>query len=271
MKRVLITGTQGKIGSSFAQYLEREPGAYEVSCLSLRDETWRTADFSGYDVIFHTAALVHQRETAESAALYHRINYELTRDLALKAKAEGVGQFVFLSSGSIYGKIEGVITRDTPPQPVTCYGKSKLEAEKALIPMNGEGFSIAILRPLMVYGEGCKGNYQTLEKLAQILPILPDYQNRRSLVSLETLCSQTKELIDRQAEGIFFPQDKTTVCTCELIQRIAARQGRRLRRSKLLNPAVSLLRKATSKGKKAFGDLVYQDLKALPLDGSEKR
>lgn len=271
MKRVLITGIHGQIGSSFARYLEREPGTYETSCLSLRDEAWRTADFSGVDVVVHTAGLVHQRETAENARLYHQVNCELTRELAAKAKAEGVGQFVFLSSGSVYGKIEGVITGSTVPQPVTEYGKSKLDAEKALISLRGEGFAVAILRPLMVYGPGCKGNYRTLEKLARILPVLPDYPNRRSLVSLETLCAQMKDVIDRRAKGIFFPQEETAVCTCELVQRIAERQGRRLRRVRLLNPAVSLLRMTTSQGKKAFGNLIYQDLRALPLDGPEER
>lgn len=270
MKRVLITGTHGQIGSSFAQYLGREPEAYETSFLSLRDGTWRTADFSGWDVIVHAAGLVHQKETAENRDLYHQVNCELTRELAAKAKAEGVGQFVFLSSGSVYGRIEGIITGSTVPRPVTEYGKSKLEAEKALAALRGEAFAVAILRPLMVYGPGCKGNYRTLEKLARILPVLPDYRNRRSLVSLETLCVQMKDLIDRRAEGIFFPQEETAVCTCELVQRIAERQGRRLRRTWLLNPAVSLLRAATPQGKKAFGDLVYQDLRALPFDSLNK-
>lgn len=265
MKRVIITGARGQIGSGLARCLEG--GDYEVSRLSLRDGAWKTDRFSGVDVLVHTAALVHQRETPENAGLYRQVNCELTRDLAAKAKAEGVGQFVFLSSGSVYGKIEGVITGSTVPQPVTEYGKSKLDAEKALISMRGEGFAIAILRPLMVYGPGCKGNYRTLEKLARILPVLPDYPNRRSLVSLETLCAQMKDLIDRRAEGIFFPQEETAVCTCELVQRIAERQGRHLRRTRLLNPAVSLLRTMTPQGKKAFGDLVYQDLRSLPLDG----
>lgn len=266
MKKILITGTHGQIGSSFARYLEQEPKAYETSCVSLRNGTWRTADFSGWDAVVHAAGVVHQRETAENRALYHQINCKLTRELAAKAKAEGVGQFVFLSSGSVYGKVEGIITGSTVPRPVTEYGKSKLEAEKALAALRGETFTVTILRPLMVYGPGCKGNYRTLEKLARILPVLPDYRNRRSLVSLERLCVQMKDLIDQGAEGIFFPQEETAVCTCELVQQIAERQGRRLRRTRLLNPAVSLLRAATPQGKKAFGDLVYQDLRALPLD-----
>lgn len=266
MKRILITGEHGYIGRCLGEYLASRPEGYKIGRLGLRDDYWQQTDLSGYDVIVHAAALVHQRETAENASLYYKVNRDLTIELAKKAKAEGVGQFVFLSSGSVYGKLEGVITKDTEPSPVTNYGKSKLEAEQALISMKGKNFAVAILRPLMVYGEDCKGNYRTLVKLARIAPILPTYENRRSLVSVDTLCAYMKDVIDRRAEGIFFPRDKEDVCTCELIQRIAERQGRRLRRVKILDPAVKLFCLTSDLGKKAFGDLVYQKLDVLPFD-----
>lgn len=268
MKRVLITGEHGTIARRLGVFLaERE---YEVSFLGVRDGGWRKADFSGVDAVVHAAALVHQKETAENAALYARVNRDLTVELAEKARAEGVGQFVFLSTGGVYGLMEGVITKDTVPRPVTNYGRSKLEAEEALIPMSGEGFAVAIIRPLMVYGKGCKGNYRTLEKLARIAPALPAYENRRSLVEAGTLCGRIEEVIRRREEGIFFPREREDVCTCRLIQRIAAEQGRSLRRTRLLNPAVRALRACSAAGKKAFGDLIYQDLDKLPLSGWKK-
>lgn len=266
MKRILITGERGRIGRHLGEFLADRPEGYETRFLGLRDGEWRKSDLSGYDAVVHAAAVVHRKETAENAALYYEVNRDLTIELAEKAKAAGVGQFVFLSSGSVYGKVEGVITRGTRPRPVTNYGKSKLEAEEALIPMNDEGFSVVILRPLMVYGEGCGGNYRALEKLARVAPVLPDYRNRRSLVSVETLCACIADVIGRRAEGIFFPRETEDVCTCELIQKIAESRGRRLRRVKLLNPAAGLLRACTSAGKKAFGDLTYQGLDRLPLD-----
>jgi len=266
MKRILITGKHGYIGQSLGEFLSNKPEEYKIIFLNLRDDKWRQVDLSAYDVLVHAAALVHQRETAENAALYYKVNRDITIELAEKAKAEGVGQFIFLSSGSVYGKLEGVITKDTKPQPTTNYGKSKLEAEQGLIPLESKDFAVAILRPLMVYGEGCKGNYQTLVKLARIVPVLPDYKNQRSLVSIETLCMCLKDVIDQRAEGVFFPQEKVPLCTCEMIQQIAEGQGRRLRRVKLLNPAVKLLRQTTALGKKAFGDLVYQKLDTVPFD-----
>lgn len=266
MKRILITGKNSYIGQRFAQFLLEQPEEYSVSFLSLQNRNWYQTDLSQYDVIVHTAGLVHRKETAENAALYYEVNRDLTVRLAKKAKSEGVKQFLFLSTGSVYGKLEGIITKDTKPQPNTSYGKSKLEAEEALIRMDGDGFAVAILRPLMVYGPGCKGNYQFLVKLAKVAPLLPDYKNRRSLVSIDTLCLCLREIIFSRGHGLYFPHDMEDVCTCEMIQQIAREQGRKLRCTRLLNPVVGLLRICTSAGKKAFGNLTYQDLDRLPLD-----
>ena len=265
MKWILITGENGYVANRFAAFLAERSEEYRTAFLNLRDDSWRRKDFSQYDVVVHAAALVHQKETPENAAEYYKVNRDLTLELARKAKAEGVGQFLFLSTGSVYGLTEGIITKDTAPHPVTNYGKSKLQAEEALVPLHEEHFSVAILRPLMVYGDGCKGNYRTLEKIARITPVLPNYANRRSLVSIENLCRQMLDIISDSGWGYYFPHDPEDVCTCELIGRIAEAHGRNLRRLKMLNPAVSALRKMTTVGKKAFGNLVYQDLEYLPF------
>ena len=86
--------------------------------------------------------------------------------MAKKAKAEGVAQFIFMSSMSIYGKNTGRINKDTMPKPNSYYGKSKWQAEVALEQLVSETFQVAILRPPMVYGDGCRGNYSLLKKFA---------------------------------------------------------------------------------------------------------
>ncbi len=266
MRNILITGKTGYIAQQLAEYLAWFPDKYRVTSISVRSNTWKELDLSQFDTVVHTAGIVHKKETPENAHLYYEVNRDLTEAVAKKAKADGVRQFILLSSGSVYGLTEGVITENTKPCPVTNYGKSKLQGEEAVTVLRSESFAVAVLRPLMVYGEGCKGNYRTLVKLAQIIPVLPDYRNRRSLVSIETLCAYIKDVIDRQSEGIFFPQEKAYLCTCEMLQAIAEKEGRHLRRCKLLNPAVRILRRTTSVGRKAFGDLIYQDLDVLPFN-----
>lgn len=266
MKRVLITGKNGYIATRFEAYLESFLEEFQTESVSLRGTDWVQMDFSQYDSVVHTAGLAHIKETQENAKDFYAVNRDLAEAVARKAKSEGVRHFLLLSSGSVYGLTEGVITADTKPRPRTHYGKSKLQGEKAVIALRAPDFKVAVLRPLMVYGEGCKGNYRTLEKLARIAPVLPDYRNQRSLVSIKTLCACMKDVIDRKAEGIFFPREEKAICTCEMIQKIAKTRGRHLRRLKLLNPAVSLLRRTTVAGRKAFGDLVYQNLYYLPFD-----
>ncbi len=259
MKRVLITGKTGYIAVSLYNCLKGFPEEYAVETITLRGESWRAEDFSGYDAVVHCAGLAHSRETVENAHLYYEINRDLTVAVAKKAKADGVRQFVFLSSLSVYGMDEGVITPETAPQPKSAYGKSKLEAERALRAMESEEFRVAILRPPMVYGSGCKGNYQMLAKLARRLPAIPSYVNQRSAVSIARLCECIRTVIDDCAGGIFVPQDTAYLCTCAEIRRLAAENGRRPPVTGLLNFGPALLRRFTAKGRKAFGNLTYNE------------
>ena len=90
------------------------------------------------------------------------------------------------------------------------------------------------------------------------------------MVSIETLCGAVQALIDAPRAGVFFPQEPEPIATRDLIERAMREQGRTPKRSKLLTPAIRVLRACTRVGKKAVGDLVYEDLYALPLpDGEE--
>ena len=258
MKRILITGAGSYIGTSFEQYLAQWPERYQVDSLSVRGEDWKQADFSPYDAVVHVAGIAHIRETEENKHLYYEVNRDLAVALAEKAKADGVHQYVFLSSMSVYGMDEGAITVATKPHPKTHYGISKLQAEQGMETLQSDDFKIAVLRPPMVYGEGCKGNYQALEKLAKALPVFPNYKNQRSMIHIEKLCAVMKQIIDAGETGLFLPQNEQYVCTCQMVREIAANQGKQMHLLSLLNPFVSLLVKCSAKGKKAFGDLYYE-------------
>lgn len=258
MKRVLVVGANGYIGSSFYAFLRKFPQEYIADTISVRDDVWQSKDFSIYDVLVYTVGIAHRKETKENAALYYQVNRDLTVRIAEKAKREGVRQFIFLSTVSVYGMNEGIITKNTPPAPHSNYGKSKIQAEEQLRLMHCSDFAVTIIRPPMVYGDGCKGNYQALIKIAGAAPFFADYRNRRSMISIENLCGYLKGAMDTGAGGIYFPQDPEYVCTCQMIRQIAERQGRNLPLLPVLNPCIALLRLMTTKGKKAFGDLIYE-------------
>src|SRR5699024_7985821 len=132
MKNILITGVNSYVGNSLADWLSQWPEKYKVDKISLRDGSWEEKDFSTYDTIVHVAGIEHQKETKKNRDLYFKVNRDLTYQVAQKAKREKVNQFIFLSSMSVYGLIEGVINERTPLRPNTCYGKSKLEAENLI-------------------------------------------------------------------------------------------------------------------------------------------
>lgn len=258
MKKILITGAGSYIGESFARYLQQFPGEYQTESVDMIGGSWREKSFAGFDAVYHVAGIAHIRETAENAHLYYEVNRDLAVETARKAKEDGVPQFVFLSSMSVYGIEEGCITRKTQPNPKSNYGKSKLQAEKGLEELCSEDFRIAVLRPPMVYGEGCKGNYQSLVKFARVMPFFPDYQNKRSMLHIDGLCETVKKLIDTQGSGLFLPQDPQYVCTCRMVRSIASEMGKNMKLLKILNPAVSVAKRCTGMGKKAFGDLYYE-------------
>ena len=273
MKRILITGAGSYIGTQVKAYLGRFPEQYAVSELNMHGEDWKKFCFRDYDAIVHTAGIVHRENTKRDPAfqeLYTRVNTELPVQAAEKAKAEGVKQFIFLSTMSVYGLTAPVgkpvfITKDTPLCPVDHYGRSKAEAEERLLPMSDSAFRVAILRPPIVYGKGCKGNYRALQIFAGKLPVFPLVENQRSMIYIENLAELIRQLIDDEAAGIFCPQNDEYTNTSRMVAAIARAKGRRVVLVGGFTWALKLLGKWIPAVNKAFGSLCYE--KALSAYG----
>ena len=263
MKRILITGANSYIGASFEEYMKEYDG-YQIETLDMKNPEWRNHDFSSYDTVFHVAGIAHQKETKENAHLYYEINRDLAVEVARKSKDSQVNQFVFMSSMSVYGLdySHKVINIDTPLKPKTNYGKSKIEAEQEIMKLQDKDFIISIMRPPMIYGPGCKGNYQMLSKMAKRLPIFPNIRNERSMLYIGNLCSFIKECIDEQKGGIYFPQNSEYISTSRLVLEIAKANNRTIHLTKALNPIVYIASKIPGKiggmCNKAFGNMTYE-------------
>ena len=265
MKKILITGRGSYLGNSLKAYLEAFGNHYRVDCVSLRSGDWMEQSFRGYDAVYHTAAIVHQPRSKTDPgelARYRAVNRDLAVAAAKKAKAEGVRQFVFLSTMAVYGLTAAfgktvTITAQTPTVPKDNYGLSKLEAERALLSLEGPDFRVAILRPPMIYGKDCKGNFRSLVSMARRLPFFPKVPNRRSMLYVGSLNRLVQQIIDREDRGIFCPQDPEYVNTSAMVQAIAASQGKHLLLIPGFSWALHLLRHLTGAVDKAFGSLVY--------------
>lgn len=270
MKRVLITGANSYIGTSFEKYVdEHYSDELEISTIDMIDGGWREKDFSPYDIVYHVAGIAHAdvgNVNEEVKKKYYAVNTDLAIEACKKAKDEGVKQFVFMSSAIIYGDSapygkQKRITKDTEPQPSNFYGDSKWQADIGVRELADEMFVVAVLRPPMIYGKGSKGNYPMLAKMAKKLPIFPDVRNERSMLYIENLCEFLVQVMIREKGGVFWPQNLEYTCTSEMVRTIAEVFGHRIFVSKEWNWIVSVARLIPGKPKeladKAFGNMGY--------------
>nr|WP_122013019.1 NAD-dependent epimerase/dehydratase family protein [Maliibacterium massiliense] len=271
--RIVIFGQGSYIGTHFAQYILAKDAQTRIDVLDAQSDAYKTYDFAGADAVLHVAGIVHRRETAENRGLYMQVNCDLAAAVAARAKAQGVGQYVYLSSMSVYGTNGGRdvrITHDTPPAPENAYGKSKLAAEQALFALADERFCVACLRPPMVYGKGCPGNYMQLQKVAMSSPFFPKADNRRSMVHIDILCAFLALVVRERAGGLLFPQNAEYVNPADMVRRIAACHGRKVRLVGGLRPLLRALVGKVGVVTKVFGDLVYDQALSDAFGGREQ-
>jgi UDP-glucose 4-epimerase len=265
MKKILITGANSYIGTSFETYLKQFTDEYTVDTVDMIDGTWREKSFAEYDTVFHVAGIAHSdngKISEEKEKLYYAVNTDLTVETAKKAKADGVKQFIFMSSAIVYGESapigkEKLITKDTPVSPANCYGDSKVQAENGILPLNDDSFKVVVLRPPMIYGKGSKGNYPTLVKMALKIPAFPYVKNQRSMLYIGNLCEFIRIMIVNEEQGIFWPQNAEYSNTSELVKIIAAAHGKKRPLVKGFGWSLKLMSHATGLINKAFGSLAY--------------
>ena len=241
MKKVLITGANGFVGTFLCAYFDRigipyrravrkeekGVGSDTVAVGDIDSQTdWSNA-LSDIDVIIHLAARVHVlREDADNPLdEFRRVNSEGTLNLARQAAASGVQRFIYISTIKVNGEetFDRPFRADDDPAPADPYSISKFEAEKGLVAISLEtGMEYVIIRPPLVYGRGAGGNFNRLVNLVKkgwYLP-LKSIRNKRSLVSIENLCSLLSVSISHVDAGnkILLVSDGHDVSTPELIK-----------------------------------------------------
>ena len=259
MKKILITGKNSYVGKSLEQWLGNNPERYSIDTVSLKDDSWKEKDLSGYDVVFHVAGIAHVSSDPKMEDLYYKVNRDLTVETAMKAKADGVKQFIFMSSIIVYGDSTSnkrVIDKKTLPTPSNFYGNSKLQAEEGIKPLESDKFKVVIVRPPMIYGKKSKGNYSRLATLAKKTIAFPDIDNERSMLHIDNLCEFIKVMIDEEETGLFFPQNAEYVKTSELVKTISQVHGQKIWMTRLFNPMIKLMF-GVGVVNKIFGNLVY--------------
>jgi nucleoside-diphosphate-sugar epimerase len=227
MTRILITGANSFIGTNFKEF-SKFRNTEEVSLIDKRPED---IDFTGYDVVLHLAAIVHQSEKI-TEEMYFKINSDLCLKVAECAKKAGVSQFVFMSTVKVYGDNntkDELRNEKSECNPGDAYGRSKLDAEERLKKLTGDSFIVSVIRTPLVYGNGVKANMHRLIKLVDHFPVLPfgETGNRRSFTYIENLTGYIDRIIEKRISGVFIAKDATSLSTTELVSFIADCLGKK--------------------------------------------
>lgn len=177
-KKVLVTGGTGFIGSYLIKKLV-EIGC-EVRVLvransnidilkdisnvhfikgDIQDMASMKMAAKGIDVVYHLAAKLHLPMDSNDPELY-ATNVVGTKNLLDACISENVSIFIFFSSAAVmFGSHNNVMDESTPCHPSAKYGKTKLEAEMIVNDYHKKyGLITTILRPVVVYGVGERGN-----------------------------------------------------------------------------------------------------------------
>lgn len=254
--RILLTGGNGFVGSSLCKKLlsqkrqvtsavrnasewkgEDDPRLKLVSVGNIDAHTDWLVALEGCDRIVHLAARAHvlHDESKDALLEFRKTNVDGTVQLARMAKDAGVKRFVYVSSIGVNGSVSSrPYHEDDIPIPVEPYAVSKLESELALQELckNGE-MELVIVRPPLVYGPGCPGNFLRLMKLVESGLPLPfgSIHNRRSFVGVSNLVDLlTVCLFHPDASGrIFLASDMEDVSLPELLRILAKGMGKSAR------------------------------------------
>ena len=239
---VLVTGSDGFVGRHLVPYLARQ--GYRVIAASRTPARFENPEITGAalpdlsqpfdwrpllrqcDAVIHLAGIAHKTVPDD---LHDRVNHLATAELARAAVECEIKQLVLISSIAAQSGVcsDRELTEDAPPKPVNAYGRSKLAAETAV---RAAGVPFTILRPVVIYGDGEKGNFATVHKIARLPIPLPigALTAQRSILSIANFCSAVATaLTDPRMRGeTFIVSDPVPVTVPDLVARYRIGLGR---------------------------------------------
>ena len=226
--KVLIVGKNSYIAQRTGAWFKKKPVPVAVEYISVRDDSWKQSDLSGFDAVIYTAAIVHRKDEVPLET-YETVNAQQPFEFAQAAKAAGVKQFVFLSTMGVYGQDKklpngNIVDANTPLKPFPGYGSSKLKGEQLIQTLEDDAFHVSIIRPANVYGKGCKGGYLSgFAKITSTLPVLPRAfeESRQGMLFVDNLAELCWLVVNSDCSGVYPAQDRTPVSAYDIMRAMA--------------------------------------------------
>ncbi len=219
MDNIFISGATGFVGTNLVKYFN---GEYTI--IPYRKDSPLVINQT---IVIHLAGKAHDLKKTSNLEEYYQVNTEFTKKVFDAFLASDAKLFISLSSvKAVADEVQGELTEELIPKPITHYGKSKLLAEQYILSTEiPEGKRVYILRPCMIHGPGNKGNLNLLYKLASkgIPWPLGLYENKRSFCSIDNLMFIIRELIEREdiPSGVYNVSDDQALSTNEVISFMA--------------------------------------------------
>ncbi len=186
MKKILIIGGGGYVGSALADYLCKK--GYEISIYDLfiygedvfnskdklniiqgdiRDQKKLAKTIEGNEILIHLACISNDPSFELNPKLGKSINFDAFEPVVKLSVEKGIKRFIYASSSSVYGiKNEKNVKEDMSLEPLTDYSKYKVQCENILLNYKSNNFEIVIIRPATVCG------YSKRQRLDVIVNIL---------------------------------------------------------------------------------------------------
>ena len=245
--KVLLTGGSGFLGSYVAEQLVAE--GHTVRALvrprsdkrvleklrsaefapgAIEDAASLTAAVAGVDAIVHVAGIVKARKPAD----FFAVNTQGTRNLLDAALARGgIRRFVYVSSLAAVGPSHdgSPVHEDAEPRPVTHYGRSKLDAERAVLAA-GDRMPVTVIRPPMIYGPRDRETLAFFTSVRNgVLPMTGDGSNTLSVVYVADCAAAVVRAVTRQAPSgkAYFVEDGAVYVWREALKVIETALGKR--------------------------------------------
>ena len=247
MKRILITGITGFVGTNLVKYLEvnKEVQIFGYSrdiktAKSIFNQIDFIHDLSAnvldrylIDTVIHLAGIAHDLSGNYKKDDYQQVNYQWTTEIYNEFLKSNASSFVFVSSiKAISDHADQVIDENTIPNPTSDYGISKRSAENYILSNTKLNKKTFILRPCMIHGQGNKGNLNQLYKFvkARIPYPLAAFENKRSFLSIENFCFTIQNILnDKLSAGEYLVADSSVISTKDLVKLIGEVIGIRVR------------------------------------------